>query len=182
MPTGSTIPATNGNPTPAVAPNNSPVSFATAGGNTIRFTSTAGSTSWDDTSGSGGLDSASADGEDSFIAHQAAVNGINTTYAPLGAMVGIFLDNTAPSSSAMAASLDFSTAASRDFSTLSPQLKQVFFIGDGLNSSGQLQSFIAPAGATRLFIGCMDEEGWWWDNVGTIQFIAVQGNTPVLVH
>jgi hypothetical protein len=81
----------------------------------------------------------------------------------------------------MAGTLDFSTAASRNFSTLSPQLKQVFFIGNGLDASGNLQSFTAPPGATHLYIGVMDEEGWWWDNTGTIQFVAVQGTTPVLV-
>ena len=46
--------------------------------------------------------------------------------------------------------LDFSTAASRDFSTLSPQLKQVFFIGDGLDSSGSLQTFVVPRGSNLL--------------------------------
>jgi hypothetical protein len=180
MPTGSTIPATNGNPIPAVAPTNSPSLFSTKGGNTIRFTSTNGSTSWDDAGD--GVTTASADGDSSFIAAQASVNGINTTSAPLNALMGIFLDDNAPNLTAPAASLDFSTAASRNFSTLSPKLKQVFFIGDGLDSNGKLQSFVAPTGATRLYIGTMDMYGWWWDNTGSINFIAVQGNKSVLVQ
>jgi Flp pilus assembly protein TadG len=179
MPNGSIVPAADGNPTPADAPNNSPIDFPVTGGTTIRFTSTNGDTSWDNAGD--GVTSASPDGDPTFIAGQAPCNGINTTYAPLNAMMGIFLDNNAPNTTAMAGTLDFSTAASRDFTTLSPQLKQVFFIGDGLTSGGQLQSFVAPPGATRLFVGTSDMYGWWWDNVGTIQFIAVQGNQPVLV-
>ncbi len=45
---------------------------------------------------------------------------------------------------------------------LSPFLKQVFFIGDGLtgNGTGAAQQFIVPAGATRLFLGPADGTGW----------------------
>ena len=180
MPNGSTVAATNGNPTPADAPDNSPIYFPASGGTTVRFTSTSGSTGWNTTGD--GVSTANPDGDPTFIAAQAPANGINTTYAPLNAMMGIFLDNSTPSSTAMAPSLDFSTPASRDFTTLSPQLKQVFFIGDGLTSTGKLQSFVAPAGATRLYIGTMDMYGWWWDNTGSLNFIAVTGNTPVLVQ
>jgi Flp pilus assembly protein TadG len=179
MPNGSTIAATGGNPTPADAPDNSPIYFPASGGSTIRFTSTNGTTGWN--AAGDGVSSANPDGDPTFIAAQAPANGINTTYAPLNAMMGIFLDDSTPSSTPMAPSLDFSTPASRDFTTLSPQLKQVFFIGDGLTSTGQLQSFVAPTGATRLYIGTMDMDGWWWDNTGTLNFIAVTGNTPVLV-
>ena len=179
-PNGSTIPATNGNPTPAVAPDNSPVYFAAKSDTAIRFTSTNGTTSWNSVTGSG-TSTANADGDATYIAGQAAVNGLNTTYAPLNAMMGVFIDDSAPTSSAMASPMDFSTATSRDFSTLSPGLKQVFFIGDALDSSGQLQTFIAPHGATRLYVGTMDTFGWWWDNTGSLNFIAVTGNAPVLV-
>jgi Flp pilus assembly protein TadG len=182
MPTGSTIPNTGGNPTPAYAGINSPPEIATTGGTNIRFAAVGGNTSWISTSGDGSESSAGAGGDTTFIAAQAEVNGINTTKAPLNAMMGIFLDNTEPDMSAPAAQLDFSTAQSRDFTTLSPGLKQVFYIGTGVNSSGQLQTFVAPPGATRLFLGTMDEEGWWWDNVGSLNFTAVQGNDAVLVR
>ena len=108
------------------------------------------------------------DGETDWIVAQDPANGINTTKAPIQSLVGIFLDDRAPDTYAQAATLDFSTAASRDFSTLSPGLKQVFYIGDGMNSAGQLQEFVVPTGATRLYLGIMDEKGWWWDNSGTI--------------
>ena len=38
----------------------------------------------------------------------------------------------------------------------------MFFIGDGRTTSGTVQQFIVPPGATRLFIGKMD--GYEWNN------------------
>jgi hypothetical protein len=179
MPAGSIVPNTGGNPYPATAGTYSPPEFAVTAGASIRFAAASGETTWNPTPD--GVGTAGTTGDTSFIANQAAVNGINTTYAPLNAMMGIFLDDNAPNTTAMAAPLDFSTAAERNFTTLSPALKQVFYIGDGLNSAGNLQTFIAPTGATRLFIGTMDEEGWWWDNGGSLTYTAVQGNDASLV-
>ena len=62
----------------------------------------------------------------------------------------------------------------------SPLLNQTFFIGDGLtgHGSGQTQTFIAPDGATRLFLGFADayafgypvsDPGWYSDNGGQLQ-------------
>ncbi len=180
MPLGSTIPNTGGNPTPAYAGINSPPSWSVTGGVSIRFAAAGGTTTWNPTSSSDS-GTAGTTGDTAFIAAQAPVNGINTTYAPLNAMMGIFLDDNAPNTTAMAPTLDFSTAAERNFTTLSPQLKQVFYIGDGLNSAGNLQTFVAPPGATRLFVGTMDMEGWWWDNGGALTYTAVQGNDASLV-
>jgi hypothetical protein len=182
MPTGSYVPNTNGNPTPAFAGPNSPPEVDTKAGTSLRFAAISGSTSWDSTSGNGGYDTAGAGGNTGYIAGQATANGINTTYAPLNAMVGIFLDDNQPNLTAPAATLDFSTAASRDFTTLKPQLKQVFYIGSGVNSAGQLQTFVAPTGATRLFLGTMDQWGWWWDNTGSLNYTTVQGNDATLVQ
>jgi len=165
MPNGSQVAGYGGNTTPAVAPAQSPLLVSglpiTPGGK-LYFRQTSGTTSYQDAANYG------PDGNTGFIVAQQAVNGINTTKGPLNSLVGIFLDDRAPNTWAQAASLDFSTAASRDFTTLSPGLKQVFFIGDGLNSSGQLQEFVIPAGATRFYLGIMDEKGWWWDNTGTL--------------
>ncbi|MBT8074679.1 MAG: hypothetical protein HKP21_13355, partial [Xanthomonadales bacterium] len=44
--------------------------------------------------------------------------------------------------------------------SLTPALGQVFFIGDGFNSVPEAQHFIAPAGATRLFLGIPDGFGF----------------------
>ena len=87
-------------------------------------------------------------------------NGIANTNAPINSVVGIFLDDTQPNSTSAPSSLDFTSSASRDFSTLSPQIKQVFFIGDGQNSSGQDQIFVVPQGATRLYLANWDAYEW----------------------
>ena len=39
-------------------------------------------------------------------------------------------------------------------------LRQVFYIGDGVTSGGDFQTFIAPAGTTRLFLGIPDGFGF----------------------
>jgi hypothetical protein len=62
----------------------------------------------------------------------------------------------------------FDTPASRDYLSFSPALKASFFIGNGLTSTAQPQSVIAPAGATRLFLGIMDGYGWY-SNSGSFQ-------------
>ena len=83
--------------------------------------------------------------------------GISKINAPLNSLLGVFLDNSQPDSTPAPASLDFS-AIGLNFSSLAPQVKQVFFIGDGLTGtgSGAVQNFIVPAGATRLFLGPQD--------------------------
>ena len=95
-----------------------------------------------------------------------AENKISNVKAPINSIIGVFLDDNKPTQgSAAPTSLDFSSTASRDFSVMQPKLKQAFFIGDGRNSSGEVQQFVPPAGATRLFIGTMDEYEWS-NNVG----------------
>jgi Flp pilus assembly protein TadG len=95
-------------------------------------------------------------------------HGIANLYAPITSVIGVFLDDTQPDSSPAPASLDFTTAASRDFASLSPLLKQPFYIGDGLRADGVTpQQFVIPPGATRLFLGVMDGQQWS-DNSGTL--------------
>jgi hypothetical protein len=50
-------------------------------------------------------------------------------------------------------------------------LREPFFIGDGVNSSGTVQQFVAPPGATRLFLGVMDGSGWY-NNSGTFDVVV----------
>jgi hypothetical protein len=57
--------------------------------------------------------------------------------------------------------LDFSPGGlGVDFLTLAPVLGQVFYIGDGVTSGNVFQTFIAPAGATRLALGIPDGFGF----------------------
>lgn len=89
-------------------------------------------------------------------------NGIADLNAPINSIIGVFLTDKKPKDKDYPPAMDFSTSTSRDFTSLAPELHQPFFIGDGRTSSGEVQQFIAPEGATRLFIGTMD--GWEWNN------------------
>ena len=91
-------------------------------------------------------------------------------------LVGVFLDSGVPASAP--AILDFT--GNTNFTTLSPELGQTFFIGDGLTGtgSGSVQQFVVPTGATRLFLGFADAfsfggaPGWYGDNSGSLEVTA----------
>lgn len=112
-----------------------------------------------------------------------AQNGISDVTMPINALLGVFLADAQPDTGPAPGALDFGTAAARGYTSLSPELKQVFFIGDGTTSGGAQQSFVAPAGASRLFLGTMDGYGWY-DNTGfyeaTVNAEAGGGETPVV--
>jgi len=100
----------------------------------------------------------------SFVSHlPGSENGISDITAPINSLLGVFLDNSQTNLTAAPGSLNFSSIG-LNFSSLAPQVKQVFFIGDGLTgtNSGAVQNFIVPTGATRLFLGTMD--GYEWNN------------------
>ena len=56
------------------------------------------------------------------------------------------------------------------FLNLSPLLDQLFFIGDGLTGTGTgtVQQFVAPAGATDLYLAVSDSVGASVGNSGSI--------------
>jgi hypothetical protein len=85
-----------------------------------------------------------------------AENGIAGFTAPINALLGVFLNDSLPTSSAVPDPYVFTP----DALTIAPDLKQVFFIGDGMRLGGDIQQFLVPSGATRLFIGTMDGAQW----------------------
>ena len=89
-----------------------------------------------------------------------AEHGMSDILAPIDSLLGVFLGPGQPDGNPAPASLDFSTAASRDYLSLAPALQQVFYMGDGLNSGNAAQSIVVPVGATRLYLGVMDGFGW----------------------
>jgi hypothetical protein len=90
-----------------------------------------------------------------------ALDGISGYIGPQGPLAGVFLDDSIPSSGPAPSTLDFSLGGMGiDFTSLSPALRQVFYIGDGVDSMGDFQTFIAPAGATRLFLAIPDGFGF----------------------
>ncbi len=72
-------------------------------------------------------------------------------------LVGVFTNGTQPVDPAPP---QLNSGVS--FKTLSPGLNQIFWIGDGLTGTGtgKKQKFIAPAGATTLYLGVADGFGW----------------------
>jgi hypothetical protein len=165
MPAGSTV--AEGDSAPA----QSPVlvtGLTLAAGSELRF-SASGQTDHCDEGGRCGLAGPEGDYTESYDSHwPGAENGIATLYAQIDSLIGVFLGSAQPDLTPAPDFLDFRSSSSRDFSFLSPILKQPFFIGDGLRNDGTTaQSFIVPTGATRLFLGTMDAFGWY-DNTGSL--------------
>jgi Flp pilus assembly protein TadG len=91
-----------------------------------------------------------------------AEHGIADSSMPLNSINAVFLNSNLPDNQTAPGTTDFSTQAERDYTTYSPQLQQVFYVGDGQTSGAVQQQVIVPQGATRLFLGTMD--GWEWSN------------------
>lgn len=89
-----------------------------------------------------------------------SLDGISGYIGPQGPLAGVFLDDNIPLGAAPG-TLDFTLSGlGIDFLTLTPELGQVFYIGDGITSGGDFQQFISPTGATRLFLGIPDGFGF----------------------
>jgi hypothetical protein len=170
MPSGSE--ASLGNPasSPDSAPTNSPnqVSVSLTSATVITVTSVTGSTLNYGGSPSNGPTGVSSNVGDNY---GGAENGISDANVPIGALVGVFLTNSQPSLSTAPSSLDFSTSTEQNYTTLSPQIQQIFYIGSGQTSSGAQQQIVVPSGATRLFVASWDFYQYN-NNVGSFQINA----------
>ena len=110
-------------------------------------------------------------------------NGISGFISRWNTLVGVFLDDSQPDNSNAPASLDFvngGVPGGLDYSSVSPALKQVFFIGDGITSTGTVQQIVVPEGATRLFLATTDGSGWY-NNTGSfsVRVVSSTGTTAV---
>jgi hypothetical protein len=109
------------------------------------------------------------------ISSNTGTTSISGMMAPgAGYLVGLFVPAGGPAGAAPTA-LDFTSAGlGTSFTSLSPQLDQVFFIGDGLtgNGTGTQQTFNIPTGAGQLWLGISDAGnyvgalGAYGDNLG----------------
>lgn len=151
-----------------VAPDNSPVLISTTGGTTFTFAAS-GSTSVDGGCFAG-PDGGCYPDESSFGVGPA--NGIGTYQGPSDALIGVFLDASTPSGTGGPASLDFTDPSVVSLAGFTPLLNQIFFIGDGLtgpgDGSGSVQTFLAPTGATRLYLAVADSYGSSTGNLGSL--------------
>lgn len=114
------------------------------------------------------------------IHHAGVDNGMSTIIVPISACLGVFLSDDRPDQSPAPPDLDFSTTESRNYLLLSPELKQVFFVGDGRTTEGEQQKVVIPEGATRLYLGTMDS--WQWtNNIGELKAEVTDpcGPTPI---
>jgi len=125
----------------------------------------------DDDDDGGGSGPFGPDGNASIVKRYAlAQNGISNVNAPENSVIGVFLGPDAPNLTAMPAELDFATAASRDYASVSPLLKQAFFVGNGIRADGvTYQTIVVPPGATRLFLGTHESDEHY-TNLG--QFVS----------
>jgi hypothetical protein len=154
-------------------------------GSTLTFSAT-GLTMYSGTAASIGADGASWDTTHMYNSpdgnYNGLQNGIQSLTAPQNALIGVFLTNSQPSTvTPPSTALDYSTSASQNESNYnSLQTQQPFFIGDGKTSSGTTQTFVVPAGATRLYLGVFD--GWQnWDNPGSLTVTTTQYGQIYLV-
>jgi hypothetical protein len=142
------------------APTQSPTLALTgfAAGQAITFSAVGGF------SFSGGTPGATTDGASLFNMSSypttgvAGADGVNAS-----GLVGVFLPDVLNPGPVPARRND-----GLAFASIAPGLYQIFWIGDGLTGTGTgaVQQFIAPVGATRLFLGSTDGFGWF-NNTGT---------------
>jgi len=127
-------------------------------GTAITFTNVTGSVNND-----AGVPTSPPDGDPSILVTTAAFEGGNQSpnniagfiNTPVSALAGVFLGPSLPTANPAPSSIDFGPAGvGTNFLSLDPMLQQAFFIGDGLtgNGTGEVQTFVVPAGATRLFL------------------------------
>jgi hypothetical protein len=103
-----------------------------------------------------------------------AEHGISAISAPMDSLLGVFLDDQRPDKSRAPKGLSFGSG--RDFDSLAPQLKQVFYIGTGRTRTGVARRFLVPQGATRLFLATMDGFDWNNDTGGFSVAVSVEGD------
>lgn len=110
----------------------------------------------------GCLSEAQCDFDRFIISHDVGAElGKSDLTAPINGLVAVFLNDKVPGNP-VPRPLNFTTAISRNYLRLYPQLKQVFYIGNGRTNSGIVQKIFIPKGATRLYLGTMD--GIEWNN------------------
>ncbi len=182
MPSGSVASQNNPHNSPDYAPQESPLQatgITIAPGATMTFDGINGGATNDFTD----PNRYTADGNTGWICNNTngSENHISDVYAPINCLIGVFLSDSVPTANTTPPALDFSTDAERNFTTLKPQLQQIFFIGDGRDDAGTVQNFVVPAGATRLYLATMDSYQWN-NNIGSFSTTVHQQSTVKIVQ
>jgi hypothetical protein len=102
------------------------------------------------------------DGTTSNIVTKTAENSIGGLIAPNYSLCGVFLTDNAASGTAPA-TLDYTLAATRNYTSLAPAIAQPFYIGEGEYASSSVVYYryvTVPVTATRLFLANHIATGW----------------------
>lgn len=98
--------------------------------------------------------------EPQFVSHDDGYrNGISDVIAPYDSLIGVFLEDGRTDGSKAPKLLDFKRLG-LNFTSLAPELRQIFFIGTGATQDGLSRRYLVPKGATRLYLGIMDSYQW----------------------
>ncbi len=98
--------------------------------------------------------------EPQFVGHDDGnKNGISNVIAPYDSLIGVFLEDGQPDRFKAPELLDFKRLG-LNFTSLAPELRQVFFIGTGATKDGVTRRYLVPKGAARLYLGIMDSIQW----------------------
>ena len=159
QPAGTTIVGFFGSDTAAA---NAPIQYGVTAGTALSFTAS-GSTTVDGNCFAG-PDGGCYTDESGFS--PAPANG--TYKGPANALYGVFLGSGTTDISTGPATLDYTVAANRSRASYAPALGTIFYIGDGLTGtgSGAAQRFLAPTGATELYLAAADSYGASFNNGG----------------
>lgn len=134
------------------------ISFSAGAGQTLEIVSATGTVLLDAVTNNAGIGPSGPDGGPFYaptdVTSTGGLAGIQSNVT--GFLTGVFLDDSEPTGGGPAV-LDFTSGGlGTNFTTLSPLIGQVFFIGNGRTSSGAVQKFQIPSTATRLFLGVVD--------------------------
>jgi len=158
MPNGSTAweGDTTSNSTPYQVP-----SITVTPGSIITVTSVTGLTNYNNETPNDG-----PKGESGFITSHTPAggeNGIGDANAPIDSLMGLFLGPNAPNTNATPPYIDWTSPSNSNQNQYNNLLiQQPFYIGTGMTSSGVVQQFVVPPGATRMYLANWD--GYQWNN------------------
>ncbi|HEX3625117.1 MAG TPA: PEP-CTERM sorting domain-containing protein [Verrucomicrobiae bacterium] len=100
------------------------------------------------------------------------------------ALVGVFLGPGGQPVTAPSAINFSSTGIGSGFTTLAPQIGQIFMIGDGTTPSNQSRTYYVPTGAAELYLGFADSynyggpPGQFNDNSGSVNINVTAAPEP----
>lgn len=151
-----------------------PTAIDVTGGSYVTFTGVGGQTRCFGGSALVGPDGlANCAGSGTNINSSGGISGLTSSNQLF--LAGVFLNGTTPPATAPGR-LGFTNF---DFTSLSPELGQTFFIGDGLTSTSTVQKFFLPTGATSLYLGFVDggnfvgDPTFYGDNSGSLTIRSV---------